>query len=926
MKRIRSSVLLLILIAMLTGCGENKLDSSNKAEISRDETIAEITELPETTEPVLYANRDALEYRWFNVAEVESEIRKTGFTSIQRIAMDDISSKSPIEDGAVDRVEINGRGDYEKSEPFPETAEVKIYYHNIPKLAIPISSEEAQAMNYFDVGEMFDAAGFTNVQTNELYDLNPGSEPKVEILLDGKSIETNTELPYDGQLQITGHYPYAEYSVKINVNFMSNWIFSKYGVNVALDGKELGSLDHGEDGTYDLSLTEGLYTLTFTNVENDDVQGSMQFEVNANATFDYDISCQSDKVNIYQIVDNASNKQKDIKLPFSYRRYLRMSGTKVVDELKELGFENITIEDTFDNTWKVSPVNSVVSISIAGEDEFEHDEIVSANSEILIRIHKCDFQFTEKEITITEKENFDLSYEMTTGESGDDVVYIIDDETIVQKTEAGFEAMVPGTTTVTATVGGLKCDSATIIVEEIVVPIEKVIVSDPDVDIVVGDKYKLEYAVEPKDANYTDVEIGLSNDFLEECEDGTYYSNQEGDTEITITQDGRVVGSCVVHATEVEIEDFTFGEFPEEVFMGCSYEIPFTLAPSNATTKGVTVQSSNTKVAEVEFDERNSTTIKIKGIAVGTTKLTVKLPNGQTYDQSIEVKEIVPTEISVTQKSTEKEIRVGDQFELDVKWTPENTSIKDLQWSSSNSMIVRVMPDGKFEAKGVGSTEITARHKSGATAKISITVSPTPVSSITIHTDYDHDKPFTEGDRMTYKATVLPEDATDKSITWRSSNEKIATVNNQGVVTAVSVGKVEIIAESSNGVEGKEEIFVSMVKPFFPEYGTKLARDEYSKSYDSATYLNVDGGYDAPMLSQWGGATVTDGVAEYLNRLRTMGYSVSLVSSKSESPYSGYKAYESHFRASNAKITWNMDLYIQSEDYVEYQFDIRTQE
>ena len=77
-----------------------------------------------------------------------------------------------------------------------------------------------------------------------------------------------------------------------------------------------------------------------------------------------------------------------------------------------------------------------------------------------------------------------------------------------------------------------------------------------------------------------------------------------------------------------------------------------------------------------------------------------------------------------------------------------------------------------------------------------------------------------------------------------------------------------------------------------------------------------------PKLKNWGKATVTDGVAEYLDSLKEQNFKVEIVSTDKQSPYDGYTTYTSSFKVFNSDISWTMDLFIEDEKYVEYELDI----
>ena len=800
MKRIWMVAALLTLIVSLSGCGETMPSEDLPGDDSANAAVT--TEIPtETTEPVLYAPRSAQAYRWVNIEKVEQELKKAGFTKVERISIDDITSMSPIEDGAVESIEIDGNNSFEKDTHFSEESKVKVYFHNIPKLNPPLTPQQAQAFDYMNVGERYAKAGFICIQTEDIYDLKPGTDPQNEVMANGRKITSDAAIPFDSEIKIVGHFPYSEYTVKINVDFMGNLIFSKYGLNVTMDGKTLGELSHGQDGAYELKLREGSYTVIFTSQEDSEVQGEGKFQVSSDTEVNYEISCHSDHVRTELKSQKDLSSKTRITLPYGYGHYLRKDHEKVVEELKKQGFKRISAEETTKNIWKLSPVDSVVSVTIGGNENFERNETVSADAKVVVYYHVCDFKFEEQEVSVTEKENFEIPYAMTSEDSLGIISYVIDDEKIVQQNdEGGYTALVPGSTEIHAIAGGKVLSSCKVTVEEIIIPINKIILPSEELNLATGTTFRLDYTYEPAESNYTDVVIQISNSLIEQSEDGSYYSAQPGDSEISFMQDERVLAVCKVYAEDVAIEELTVGEIPAEILIGESADLNFTLQPENATNKGITAVSLKPNVAEISFDERGESVVHIKGLTAGEAEIVVKRPDGEEYKQTIVVKEILPEQLEITMKDPNTEIQVGTPIEFITKWTPEETSIKDLTWQSSNPNVIRFNEEGKPEAVGIGQATLTARHQSGKTATIALEVKPTPATEIKIGGG-KMDEPFVKGKQLTFTATVLPENATDKTVTWSSSDTSVLTVNNQGVVTAVNEGEATITAACKNGVK-----------------------------------------------------------------------------------------------------------------------------
>lgn len=121
-----------------------------------------------------------------------------------------------------------------------------------------------------------------------------------------------------------------------------------------------------------------------------------------------------------------------------------------------------------------------------------------------------------------------------------------------------------------------------------------------------------------------------------------------------------------------------------------------------------------------------------------------------------------------------------------------------LTWQSSNPSVATVDANGTLSAIGIGTTTISCTAQNGVTASCELTVNPVEVSSLII------DKPsaeLTTGEQLQLTANIQPSNASNKSLTWSSSNETVAVVNESGLVTAVGSGMCNITAATKDGSE-----------------------------------------------------------------------------------------------------------------------------
>ena len=160
---------------------------------------------------------------------------------------------------------------------------------------------------------------------------------------------------------------------------------------------------------------------------------------------------------------------------------------------------------------------------------------------------------------------------------------------------------------------------------------------------------------------------------------------------------------------------------------------------------------------------------------------------------------IIPVKAeSITLDKTEVEIIVGETEFLTTTVLPETTSNKDIVWTSSDEEIAVVNEYGVVTAIAVGEAIITATTTDGSnlSASCQVTVVAALAESITLNMT---EASIEVSRTTTLTAIVLPETVTNKSVTWTSSNESVATVDANGLVTAIAVGEATITATTTDG-------------------------------------------------------------------------------------------------------------------------------
>ena len=273
-----------------------------------------------------------------------------------------------------------------------------------------------------------------------------------------------------------------------------------------------------------------------------------------------------------------------------------------------------------------------------------------------------------------------------------------------------------------------------------------------------------------------------------------------GTTVVTVTaNDGSgVKASCVVAVEKkvVAVSSITLSQSSATLTEGETLTLTATVTPNNATDKSITWSSSNTTVATVDADG------VVTAIAPGTATITAAANDGSgvtaACEVTVEKKVILVSQIILSQTSAI--LTEGETLTLTATVTPDNADNTTISWSSSNEDIAMVSSKGKVVAMGVGTATITATANDGSGVKASCVVTVekkvVAVSSITLS---QSSATMIEGETLSLTATVKPTDATNKGITWSSSNMSVATVDDNGKVTAVASGTTYITATANDG-------------------------------------------------------------------------------------------------------------------------------
>ncbi|MBR6054338.1 MAG: Ig-like domain-containing protein [Bacteroidales bacterium] len=223
------------------------------------------------------------------------------------------------------------------------------------------------------------------------------------------------------------------------------------------------------------------------------------------------------------------------------------------------------------------------------------------------------------------------------------------------------------------------------------------------------------------------------------------------------------------------------------VHMGNTLTLIATVKPDNAEDRTVTWGSSNPSVATVDGGV-------VTPVREGFTIITAKAGDKMASCEVTVLPPAVPVE-SITLNKNSLEIEVEQSFTLVATIIPDNADVRTASWSSSAPAVASVA-DGVVSGLMVGNAIITA-SADGRSAECRVTVKPKFIvpESVTLDRPYAH---LSVGETITLTPAVLPENASDKSVSWSSSDTNVATVTD-GVVRGVAKGIAYITVETTYG-------------------------------------------------------------------------------------------------------------------------------
>ena len=300
----------------------------------------------------------------------------------------------------------------------------------------------------------------------------------------------------------------------------------------------------------------------------------------------------------------------------------------------------------------------------------------------------------------------------------------------------------------------------------------------------------------------------------------TYLSSNEAIA--TVTSKGRITavaeGECQITATSVydpgvsasipvkvvvPVKKVTVSAVGDSVFVGQTLQLSAAVEPAEATVQSVTYESGNESAAIVSADGL------VTGVKRGRVTVTVRSGDGMakatytvTVEQAPESVDIAPESIAAA---------VGKKVTLKATVLPSDANDKSVIWRSADETIATVSAKGQVTVKGVGETTVTATATDNAAASATIPVRGLELAQA-INFDAQSYSVIINETVQTY-VHVLPDTASDKSVTYTVKNKRIATVDENGLVTGVKGGKTTLYAYTADGSKKRTSTAIEVIVP-----------------------------------------------------------------------------------------------------------------
>lgn len=332
------------------------------------------------------------------------------------------------------------------------------------------------------------------------------------------------------------------------------------------------------------------------------------------------------------------------------------------------------------------------------------------------------------------------------------------------------------------------------------IPVESISLDQTNISVSVGEYKQLVATVLPENATDKTIKWSTSDVSVSVSNDGKVYGVSVGNATIK-AEIGNVFAECFVEVVDpvIQVDSITLNKTGISIVQGKTAELVATIHPLNATNQEIKWSSSNEDIAVVYLGN-------VVALEVGEVEITAEC-DGKTATCVVTVTKSEEPVIKVEQIIFDKEsveLDVGENDYIKATIVPANATDQNIFWITSNNNVA--VTNGALTGVKEGQCIVTARC-GGKSADCIVMVNPVKVQSVNVSPVSMILTPYYTG---TLNAVVKPDNATNKTIVWTSSDETICTVAN-GIVTSTGKLGTATITATVDDVFGTCEITVKEI-------------------------------------------------------------------------------------------------------------------
>ncbi len=353
--------------------------------------------------------------------------------------------------------------------------------------------------------------------------------------------------------------------------------------------------------------------------------------------------------------------------------------------------------------------------------------------------------------------------------------------------------------------------------------IKSIVTSVKSVVLENGTSQKIDIETDPSDVERASLKWqSTNNDIVEVDNDGNITAKGVGSCTVKVyaAESSDIYGYCAVTVTQ-KVQEFAFKDVPKEMTVGEKVSVSTNMMPSYSTNKILKWTSSDKTVATVS--QRGV----ITAVGSGSCTVTATTADGSEISKSFDIEctgeAVAPTPVTkaaaISVATMRKFISDGNSFKMETTVSPSNTTDKSLQYISSNDKVATVDENGNVQAVAKGTCVIYVSTKDGSNLRTGcvLTVEGKATSmqfsrkSVVCYV----------GDTADLKPKGVPNGTYLSDVVYKSSDESVATVDANGIITALSKGSCSVFCISADGetVYDKSSITVNLPVSSIKIYG-----------------------------------------------------------------------------------------------------------